>query len=88
MNAVVEVVVALLIHRIDHGDRRRTLFIQVTQPPTGHDILENAHVEFAGGSRFLKELFHLRIDVAIVFFVLTIQLYVTLGSRLSRKRNR
>ena len=88
VNAVMEVVVPLLIHRVDHGDRRRTLFIQVTQTPTGHDILKNAHVEFAGDSRFLKELFHLRVDVAIVFLILTIQLYVTLGSRLAREGGR
>ena len=83
-----QVIVTVLIHRVDHGDCRRALLVEVAQTTARHDVLQDVHVESAGDRSLLEEFLHLRIDVAIVLFVLAVQLGIPLRSHLPRKECR
>ena len=83
MDAVMEVVVPILIHAVDHGNRRRAFLVEIAQTAVRHDRLQDIHVELAGERSLLKEFFHLAIYVAIVLSIFFIQLYIPFRSYIS-----
>ena len=72
MHTVMQVIVALLVHAVHHGDRCRPLLVEVAQTSARHYALQNAHIEFSGLCCLGKELLHLTVDVTIVLFILAV----------------
>ena len=81
MDAVMQVVVALLIHAVHHRDGCRPLLVEVAQAAARHHALQDAHVELTGLCRLGKEFLHLAVDVAVVLFVFVVQFDLAFGGR-------
>ena len=69
MHAMVNVVVSLLVHTVNHGDGSRPLLVKVAQARTRHDRLKDVHVELPRERGICEELFHFAIDEFVVLFI-------------------
>ena len=80
MYAVVDVVIPILIHCVDHGDRRCALLVKVAQTSARHDGLQDIHVEAPRDGSLLEKFLHLAVNIAVVLGVFIVELCVPLGS--------